>query len=271
MKKIFALVICVMLIMSLVSCSKPQENIVEPDVSVSQLPENFDETKPQLDIRISDSLDMSELSDGTTLYDINIQKVNSYVLQYGEFMPCSKAINALIDTVAVVRQKSAEELKSALYSVVETSGIEQAGVPWTMTAFYNVEKNDARAVSISEKVEESAGALANSNVNATFGYNFDARTGERLSFEAACSNETERQTFETLVNTKLINKYGAETFEGYDKLGSLLEIAEDSWYFTTDGIVVFYNTSEIAPAVAGGFEIDISKDELPASFAKYFF
>lgn len=271
MKRIFVLVICAILAMCFVSCAKQQPQNQPQNSPVAQLPEEFDETQPQLDIRISDSLDKAQLSDGTVLYDVNIQKVNSYVLQYGEFMPCSKAINAMIDKVAVARQSSAEDFKGELNNIVTTSGVEQAGIPWSMTALYNVEKNDARAVSISEKVEELRGALANGNVSATFGYNFDARTGKMLSLKEACANDTQRQTFETLINTKLVNKYGAETFEGYEKLGTLVEIGDDSWYFTPDGIVVFYNVSEIAPAIAGGFEISISKDELPAGLIKYFF
>lgn len=270
MKKILLVVIAVMAAVCLACCTDkddmPQNTPVSENNQV-----DYDQTQPQLDIRITDSLDTAKLEDGTVLYDINIQKVNSYVLQNQQFMTCSKAVNKMIDTALTIRKKDADEFKNALYDFIATSGTEQAGLPWSMSAIYKVEKNDGKAVSISENVEESMGSLAQGSVNAVFGYNFDALTGEQISLESICANDTERQTFETLISTKLVNKYGAETFEGYDKRSTYLLLGDDSWYFSPEGITIFYNTTEIAPAVAGSFEINVSKQELPQGFQKYFF
>ncbi len=274
MKKFALILACIAVTTSLASCKNNQTDTQTPlpeqdniPLQGEQIDAPYEPTEPQIDIRIKDGFENVKLDDGTVLFDANLQTVKCYTLSNRKFSECSKAINEQLNTINGLRQESAQAMLDALYDYISANDVETATLPWTMTSLLSVARNDGLVVSIIENITEFAGV---DGVEATFGYNFDSLTAEKLSLKGLCSDE-EIDKIETAIRTKLEDKYGKETFDGYTLNSTYLSLADDSWYFTDNGIKIAYNTTEVAPAIAGNLDIEFSKDELPEKMAKYFF
>ena len=136
---------------------------------------------------------------------------------------------------------------------------------WKIETDYTVKRNDSKVLSILQQVYIDQGNGATFMNSAL---NFDAMTGDLIDQVFFTEgNAEEREAMEDLLNKKLTEKYPDSEISART---SFIDDALSGWYFTSDGIVVFYNAEIIAPATEGDFEITLSKDELPDFVKGYF-
>ena len=130
-------------------------------------------------------------------------------------------------------------------------------------------RNDGKAISVLETIEMSyAGEVDNSICTS---YNFDPATGDLIKqvFYSADDKESFDSADDSMYK-KLIAKYGEETISYENVSSSFVELAEECWYFTENGIQIIFNPGSIAPASAGVLDLEYTAEELPELAQKYF-
>ena len=84
--------------------------------------------------------------------------------------------------------------------------------------------------------------------------------GDKASFDEA----------DDVMYKKLVSKYGEEAISYNNVASSFVEIAEQCWYFTEDGVKVMFNVGTVADPEVGTLELEYTKEELPELAQKYF-
>ena len=99
------------------------------------------------------------------------------------------------------------------------------------------------------------------------GINFDAATGELLSLEDIVTdyNNFSEAAVNYIINYLEDSEYADGLFPEYKEMVSD-SFNDIPWYFSADGIVIIYNTYEIAPYAAGTIEVPLPLQD----FSDYF-
>ena len=171
-----------------------------------------------------------------------------------------------IETVLSKQMDLYNEIASGMMSSYDNSSEFKAS--WKLETDYSVKRNDGKVLSILQQVyiDQGDGAyFMNSALN------FDVLTGDLIQQVFFTNgNDAELDAMDDLLYKKLTEKY-PEAGISYEYVNSsFVDSAIDTWYFTNDGIYVFYNAESIAPEVMGDFNVTVTKDELP-EFAKGYF
>lgn len=185
--------------------------------------------------------------------------------------PIKDKMNETLNSAYERNVDSYNEL-SFIYEDFKNSGADDeiAMFPWHIYTDYELIRNDGKVVTVKETVDYFAGSPGGSIIS-TYFYNFDARTGDLIpQLLYTEGNDAERDAADTLVYNKLVEKYGEDVISYDNVQSSFVESSIESWCFGENGLILYFNAYKIAPGVAGDFEIEISKDELPESALAYF-
>ncbi len=147
--------------------------------------------------------------------------------------------------------------------------LNRANIPYETKVFYDELRNDGRAISILETIESySAGALTTTT---KFCYNFDPVTGSHITTDIfyKAGDKTSLDAAEDVMLDKITDIYG-DVVDYSLITTSLVDTAQTTWYFTKDGIVVFFRAGEIADESVGEITINYTKSELPEFSQKHF-
>jgi len=212
--------------------------------------------------------------DENTIYIANKITVPSFVANDRINSPIAKKMNTVLNKAYerndLVSDGMLDALNKAEQSLLESGGdISSMQLPWTLETSYSIVRNDGKALSVIENVYYYAGGIhPQSNI---YTYNFDPKTGEQIKQVFFPEGDSKaRDAIDKVVYNKLVEKYGSDEIS-YDYVtSSIVEQAVDSWYFTENGITVYFNAYDIAPFAAGTFEIELSKDELGEQAQRYF-
>lgn len=228
---------------------------------------------PSLNVSFEPLKDTISLKEsGELMFEKSVDRIQITSAENGN-TESTRKIGKVMQTA---NDRSESEAKKAKQDCLDF--LEEGNSPvstWSFETRYEVTKNNAYAVSFLERTESSLGGVHPSSYK--FGYNFDAQTGDQITFITLFGNSDENAeeylAFESAIRNKLEQSYGKDALDeidsylGYNDVENsiqLLSSAEDSWIFTADGVKVMYNAYDIAPYAAGSFEIDFSADEFKA-------
>ena len=228
---------------------------------------------PSLNISFEPLRDTISLKEsGELMFEKTVDRIQITSAENGN-TESTRKIGKVMQTANDRSENEAKKAKQDCISYLEEGNALVA--PWNFETKYETTKNNAYAVSFLEQTESSLGGAHPSSYK--FGYNFDAQTGEQITFMTLFGNTDENTdgylAFEKAIRSKLEENYGKDALDeidsylGYNDVENsiqLLTAAEDSWIFTDNGIKVMFNAYDIAPYAAGTFEIDFSADEFAA-------
>ncbi len=257
---LLAAVICV----ALVSCknteNKPNDDdkgqIANNSVEITKEPLYKITTRD-----LEDSVAVKDTQEVVFTKKVQTVRVTALDRTYSEV---AKKIASVLSSAEKRANEQAAEIKNMSMELL-AQGQTGLSFPFCFETAYHEGRNDGAVVCVIEKAYYNSGGPH--PYHADFGYNFDARTGEHLNFEAVLPKDFD---IETLLFDKLNEKYPGMIDPQNFVMPELSKIADDSWVFTDDGMDVWFNVYDIAPYVGGTFEIEISKDELPEETLKYF-
>lgn len=275
-------------VMSMTACKKtvdeqpdnPVNNGEQQDGQNQNNGENTDNEKkfenpdaPSLNVSFEPLKDTITLKEsGELMFEKSVDKIQLTSGENGN-TESTRKIGKVMQAANDASEKEAKKEKQDCMDYLENGN--DIVATWTFETKYEITKNNAYAVSFLEQTESYTGGAHPSNYK--FGYNFDAQTGDQITFITLFGdsekNADEYLAFETAIRTKLEEIYGKDALDeidaylGYNDVENsiqLLSAAEDSWVFTDDGIKVMYNAYDIAPYAAGSYEISFSADEFKA-------
>lgn len=285
---VIAAAVALAAVVSMTACKKtvdeqpdnPVNNGEQQDGQNTNNGENHDNEKkfenpgaPSLNVSFEPLKDTISLKEsGEVMFEKSVDKIQLTSGENGN-TESTRKIGKVMQTANDRSETAAKKAKEECLNYLEQG--ETPVAPWTFETKYEVTKNNAYTVSFLEQTESFFGGAHPSSYK--FGYNFDAQTGDQITFITlfgdSGENTEEYLAFETAIRTKLEENYGKDaldeidTYLGYNDVENsiqLLSAAEDSWIFTDDGVKVMYNTYDIAPYAAGSFEISFSADEFKA-------
>lgn len=166
------------------------------------------------------------------------------------------------DWVAELIQEEAESLEAA--GITETGDYDSYYFPWNFDVQSYVVRSDSKVFSLIAGYDTYLGGAHPSGYE--FGYNFDTQSGEELTLKDVVKNT---EDLKAIVIEKLgENPYADESF--YDEWKEIVadEFAADAvnWCFDTSGLIIWFNSYEIAPYVTGPVDLEISYAEYPELF-----
>ena len=270
-KNIFAAILAGLVICTAVACSKTTtENNDDShgnNTEVSQLSE-----KPQFQMLVKDyPISVTDKNNEGLVYVSGTVRKASVVAQSREFSDITKNINSVLLSAYNRNKTSGDEILDIVSEAFTTEGfdVSTAMFPWSIDTNYELVNNNGTVVTVKETVDYFAGGPH--HTVSTYYYNFDCADGKHLAqILYTEGDDAQRDAADELIYNKLKEKYGEDVIN-YDYIqSSFVEAAVDTWYFTENGINVYFNQYEIAPYAAGDFEIEITKAELPEAALKYF-
>lgn len=270
-KNIFAAILAGLVICSTVACTKTanenDDTENNDEVEISQTSE-----KPQFQMLMKDyPMTVTDKDNEELVYVTGTIRKASVVAQSREFSPITKNINNVLQAAYNRNKTSGDELLDVMSEAFGTDGFDAstAMFPWSIDTSYELVNNNGTIATVKETVDYFAGGPH--HTVSTYYYNFDCTDGTHLTQILYTEGDDEqRNAADSLIYNKLKEKYGEDVIS-YDYIqSSFVEAAVDTWYFTENGINVYFNQYEIAPYAAGDFEIEITKDELPETALKYF-
>jgi len=272
LKRILAALLACGTIAACVSCGNNVNTPVDQDgnndgVAVENAPEqtHFQMIVKDYPVGLTDR-------DTGRVYSEGVVRKASFVAFDRINSPISKKMSATLKTAYDRNVAASDELLTILQEAFATEGFdpETAMFPWHVNTNYELIRNDGKVVTVKETIDYFAGGPHNATVS-TYYYNFNALTGDLISQVLyAEGDDKARDAADDMIYNKLKDKYGEDVIS-YDYVeASFVESAIDSWYFTENGVNLYFNLYEIAPFAAGDFEIEITKDELPEFALAYF-
>ena len=208
-------------------------------------------------------------SDKQTLYISSSAEKASFVAENRADRPSAKKINEVLTQAYGSNKKLFDSLADALDAYFSQENPDLTTFPWESKIDYSCMRNDGKAISVLETIEMSyAGEVDNSICTS---YNFDPATGDLIKqvFYSADDKESFDLADDAMYK-KLVAKYGEETISYENVSSSFVELAEECWYFTENGIQIIFNPGSIAPASAGVLDLEYTAEELPELAQKYF-
>ena len=208
-------------------------------------------------------------TDKSTVYiSTSVEKV-SFVADNRADRDAAKKMNDVL-TNAYNRSKNIyNSLADGLDAYFQMEDADMSVFPWETTINYTCIRNDGKAISVLETIQASEAGIVNGAT--TFTYNFDPTTGNQITQVFFVPND--KASFDAAddyMYKKLVEKYGEELIS-YDNVeSSFVEVAQQFWYFTQDGVKVVFSAGSIAPSESGEFDIDYTKEELAEFALKYF-
>lgn len=183
----------------------------------------------------------------------------------------AKNMNNVLNLAYNSHKDSSAKMMDSLDAVLSDASADLSVFPWETKVDYSCTRNDGKAISIIETTEFSSGGELTGTTVRTI--NFDPLTGAHLSnifYKAGDSDAF--NAMDDFIYKKLLEKYGDNSGITYNmpNLSSMIEEALPGWYFTETGVKIIFNPGSIAPIENGGFELELSKDELPENALKYF-
>lgn len=263
-KKILAMMLAGITVMACVACSDAENKKgkdVETEVSIEDPRFNLIEKEYPVSFKNAETEEVYVEGVVRKPSLVSFERVNSNV---------SKTINSVLSKAYDRNSSGANNLMDQVVQAFDDESFvpENGGFPWSFTTDYDIIRNDGKVVTVKETVEYVVG---NENVVSSYYYNFDVNDGSQIMniFFVEGDND-ERDAIDLVVFEKLKEKYGADNVNYDNVYSSFVEIATDSWYFTENGVNVYFNRYEIAPESEVDFEIELTRDELPEFAQEYF-
>ena len=208
-------------------------------------------------------------TDKSVVYISSTTEKVSFVAENRADREAAKKINEVL-TAAYDRSKDVyNNLADSLDVYFSQQDADMSVFPWEVDTNYTCIRNDGKAITVLEAIQFAEAGVHNSTT--TFSYNFDPVTGEQISQVFYTPND--KASFDeadSKMYNKLIEKYGEQLISYDNVASSFVEVAQQFWYFTEDGVKVVFTAGSIAPSESGEFEIDYTKEELAESALKYF-
>lgn len=254
MKKIsIILVISILSLLCLSACGTATEP--EKADSTPAVTEEIKETEPALDTGydIETVGEKDENANGEVIGDSHFQKV--------VFTNPNDALARINDTINAEANKFFSDGMGKQYEEYfqELPDEAKAGlVDYPYLATYDVKDVyiDDNYVSVIYDWEWYAGGVFNSGSNA---FNFDIKTGEKVSFKDLFANEADAKTaFVNAVNA-LIDENPENFFEEATDTVNNYSIDDVKFSIGSDKITVYIDQYEIAPGAAGPFTVEITR------------
>ncbi len=270
-KSIFAAILAGLVICTAVACNKTQENN-----DVNEGKDNAETSqsveKPQFQMLVKDyPISVTDKNNEELVYVDGTVRKASVVAQSREFSDVTKSINKVLLEAYNRNKTSGDEILDIVSEAFATEGfdVDAAMFPWSIDTNYELVNNNGTIATVKETIDYYAGGPH--HTVSTYYYNFDCADGNHLAqIMYTEGDDAQRDAADSLIYNKLKEKYGEDVIN-YDYIqSSFVEAAVDTWYFTENGINIYFNQYEIAPYAAGDFEIEITKDELPETALKYF-
>lgn len=134
---------------------------------------------------------------------------------------------------------------------------------YTINEKIEATRNDNRVISFTKKNNTYSGG-AHGNYG-TWGYNFDAQTGIKLSIADIVNDFSE---FTTAANEYLFAElekgYGEGLWKDYKETIKAMWKENDYWYFNDSGITIIFNPYEVGPYAMGDVMITLPYDVFEA-------
>ncbi len=263
-KSALAMILAGITVTTCVACSDAEKNQgenVETEVSIAD--PRFNLIEKEYPVSFKDGETETVYVEGVVRKPslVSLERVNSKV---------SKNINSVLSNAYDRNSSGANALMDEVIQAFKDENFtaESGGLPWSFTTDYDVMRNDGKVVTIKEVIEY---VVSNKTVTNTYYYNFDVNDGSQIvNVFFVEGDDDERDAIDLIVFEKLKEKYGDDSINYDNVYSSFVEVATDSWYFTEDGVNLFFNRYEVAPESEVDFEIELTKDELPEFAQEYF-
>ncbi len=274
-KRVLAAIVACGVLVGAVGCTDSKEGVRDlngPHDNVLEMPEELPEGASAGELFL---IAIAEPKEGWTRYKEDGSVAISMAVRRATITAHDRAnreskrlISNVLETLYNTNIDFYDTLCTAYDGYIASAELSMVENPWSFETNYKVLRNDAKVVSI---MQTAVLDLGDGNPTTTLTtYNFDASNGAQFSqifFEEG--NDEQRDAADKVIFDKLVAKYGAENIN-YDTVqNTFVEEAKDTWYFTKDGAVVFFNPGEAADVSLGSLEISLTRDELPEVIRDY--
>lgn len=115
-------------------------------------------------------------------------------------------------------------------------------------------RSDAKVISfVDQRTEYVAGAHGFTSYDS---FNFDVQTGKEISLEDVVAD---KDAFIDYISQKLVEKYGANTFNDLDKCLAEIDLSDYHWAFDYAGITIYFG-NDLAAYAAGELNVNVPYD-----------
>lgn len=256
MKKIFAIIICIVL--TFTACSATTQSPETTTTTTTPITDKQEKTDNFLDLMIGEDYFSDYSDDYGVLYDVSHQ----YILTQSD---CTKKYPRLATALENHNQQNSNDVWQVYEDYadwVETEISEGSfASPYTYESKTYVQRSDADILSFYEHVYSYTGGVhPNSGVSTV---NIDPMTGKMLALDDIVNDI---DALVPVIVTAIVDKYPFDPFDGLDKTLGEYTAEDFKWTVDYQSITFYFAPYEIAPYAAGLLSATIWFDEHPQLF-----